>query len=74
MEAQALQERFKKSEFTAKDRYDYKWITYPEIHFLKSELEEQGEELIVTYEIGERTAFTKIRQEDVTQSGNMEKG
>lgn len=67
MEAQALQERFKKSEFTAKDRYDYKWITYPESHFLKSELKEQGEELIVTYETGERTAFTKIRQEDVAQ-------
>lgn len=67
MEAHVLQERFKKSEFAAKDRYDYKWITYPEIHFLRSELEEQGEELNITYETGEKKALTEIRQEDVMQ-------
>lgn len=65
MEDTVIKEVIKKSELSAKDAFEYQWITYPESGFLQSHIEEKTEELEITYDLENRRSFTEIRKEDL---------
>lgn len=64
MEDTVIKEILKKSELAAKDEFEYQWITYPENGFLQAHIEEQAEELKITYESENRNPLLDIRKED----------
>lgn len=65
MKDTVIKEVVKKSDFVAKDTYEYQWIAYPEYGFLQSNIEEKTEELEITYNLENRRPFTEIRKEDL---------
>lgn len=60
-----MEERVKKSSMTANNIYDYNRIMYPNPHFVETGIEEDGEELLLSYDLTGRTELSKIREEDM---------
>lgn len=61
-----MQERIKKSSLTAGNLYEYKKIMYPNVHFIHAQMEEDGEELILQYDLEGMVSFGEIRSEDMS--------
>lgn len=66
-QAEYIEERMKKSALHAVNSYDYKKLMYPNPHFIELEIEEEGEELILRYEVKELVPMTHIRKEDAEE-------
>lgn len=61
-----MQEQIKKSSLTAGNLYEYKKIMYPHAHFVDAQLEEDGEELIIRYDLEGMVSFREIRSADMS--------
>lgn len=62
-----MEERIKKSSLAAGNVYDYKKIMYPNPYFIEAKIEEDEEELVVTYQLEGQTSLQQIRAEDVLE-------
>lgn len=56
----------RKSALTAKNTYDYKKLTYDRNGFLKCTIDEEKEELHISYDIADKIPFADIRKEPET--------
>ncbi|MFA9379050.1 MAG: type VII secretion protein EssB/YukC [Lachnotalea sp.] len=65
MEKTIVKEIMKKSIFSAKSQFEYKKLIFPEPYLIKMTLEEEKEELILSYEMEDRKSVLSIRTEDM---------
>lgn len=61
-----VQERVRRSELNAKSSFDYRYLMHENPVFLDSDIRIDGEEVEITYDVGDRKAMTDIREEDIT--------
>ena len=61
-----VQERVRRSELNAKSSFDYRYLMHENPVFLDSDIRIDGEEAVITYDVGDRKAMTDIREEDIT--------
>jgi hypothetical protein len=58
-------EKMKKSAFSAKNRFEYKKLIFPESYLIRMTMEEEKEELVFHYEMKDKKTFVDIRAEDI---------
>ena len=61
-----MEERIKKSALQAEGIFDYQKLMYPDTGLIAVKIEEEGEELLLTYNLEALTPMTEIRKEDIT--------
>lgn len=61
---QVIKEQVKKSAYVAKTNYEYKKLVFPEPFLLGLVLEEEKEELVLTYDIEGKKSLMELKQED----------
>lgn len=61
---QVVKEQVKKSAYVAKTNYEYKKLVFPEPFLLGLVLEEEKEELVLTYDIEGKKSLMGLKQED----------
>lgn len=64
-ETTVVTETVKKSAFAAKSGYEYRKLIFPKPYLLKMELKEEKEELVLTYETGNKKPLSRLREEDI---------
>lgn len=53
----------KKSEYAAGSKFDYKRLEYPQERFLPCQIEENGEELVIKFQVENQLSFSEIHKE-----------
>lgn len=64
--SKTVQERVRKSELNAKSSFDYRYLMHENQAFLESNIRIDGEEVEISYDVGDRKPMTDIREEDIT--------
>lgn len=65
MEMTATIEIGKKSAFSAKTPYEYRKLSFPKPYLISMSMEEEKEELVLTYETENLTCMAELKQEDM---------
>lgn len=61
-------ERMKKSAYTAKSHYEYKKLVFPQTYLLDMSMEEDKEELQLSYDLERKKSVSEIREEDMMRN------